>query len=91
MYVDDVDMFCARPRAADAADGLSAAAKLLLQVFEGALCLQVAYQKCVLLATSAPAEARLKANLSRTGLRVRTWGKKLGIQFTLHTGGALPF
>ena len=84
VYVDDVDLFCARPRASEAADDLAGAAKLLLKVFDQALLLQVAFQKCVLLAASADAEVRLRKHLRHTGLTIQKWGKKLGIQFTLH-------
>ena len=76
VYVDDVDLFCAQRRAADAADALTGAARLLLQVFERALCLQVAFQKCVLLATSADVGVRLQKGLASTGLSIKPWGEE---------------
>ena len=81
--VDDVDLFCARRCASEAADKLAGAARLLLQVFDQALRLQVGYQKCVLLATSATAEGCLRQRLKGSGLKLHSWGKKLGVQFVL--------
>ena len=43
--VGDVDLYAARRCPRQAADRLSGATRLLLQVFEGVLQLQVAYQK----------------------------------------------
>ena len=81
--VDDVDPCAAYRCPRQAADRLSGATRLLLQVFEGVLQLQVAYQKCVLLASSSNVDGRLRSNLRSTGIRLHSLGKKLGVQFSL--------
>ena len=59
------------------------ATKTLIRFFERALRLQVAYRKCVLLASSSTVDARLRALLRDTNLRIASWGKKLGVQFSM--------
>ena len=74
VYVDDVDLYVAHTCPRQAADRLSGATRLLLQVFEGVLQMQVAYQKCVLLASSSNVDGHLRNNLRSTGIRLRSWG-----------------
>ena len=81
--VDDVDLASQRSEAQVAADSLAAAARTLVTLLERALLLQVAYYKCVVLASSPAVEKRLRERLVGTGLRLQEWGKKLGIQFSL--------
>ena len=66
VYVDDVVLNAAHRRPDVAADRLSQAAKLLLKVFKKTLHLQIAFQKCVLLAASSNVDGRLRANLQHT-------------------------
>ena len=81
--VNNVDLYAAHSCPRQAADRLSGATRLLLQVFEDVLQMQVAYQKCVLLASSSNVDGRLRNNLRSTGVRLQGWGNKLGVQFSL--------
>ena len=55
-YVDDVDMSASKVAASSAALTLAAATRALLRLFDTALLLQVAYYKCVVLASSSNVE-----------------------------------
>ena len=66
-----------------AAERLAAAAVRLLDLFERALRLRVAHHKCVLLGSSRRTGDRLRHLLRDTGVRLESWGKKLGVQFSL--------
>ena len=74
--VGDVDLCAARASPRQAADRLSGATKLLLQVFDDVLQMQVAFQKCVLLASSSHVDGHLRTNLRSNGRSFAELGGK---------------